>query len=330
MAPDRQLVVIDLHDFDNRRDEITAQLMHAAENVGFFYVKEPALTQMAETMFSATATFFALSDDQKANFAFRPAVNKGWEKLAQVRPSTGTADLKESVSLGFCDMEGLWPSDSVCPGFKDTATAFMLECEKLSVKLLSCFATGLDFPKDYFEKMHNIDKADCQQTLRCLFYHDVTGQVFPPGYWRAGSHTDFDTLTLLFQRPGEGGLEVCPGREAVTEFASSGEIWTPADPIEGAITINIGDMLMQWSDDKLKSTFHRVRTPGAGEYQGPRYSLAYFNQCDRSAIIQGPLKKYPPISGDEFLKAAMKRNYDALSKRKDQALQVERNAAAAP
>jgi len=62
---------------------------------------------------------------------------------------------------------------------------------------------------------------------------------------------------------GEKGLEICPGRKAVTEFAI-GDEWSPADPLEGAITVNIGDMLMQWSDDRLKSTFHRVRMPRPG------------------------------------------------------------------
>ena len=47
------------------------------------------------------------------------------------------------------------------------------------------------------------------------------------------------------------GLEVCPGREATTEYGM-GDEWTPCDPQEGAITVNVGDALMYWSDDKLK------------------------------------------------------------------------------
>ena len=86
---------------------------------------------------------------------------------------------------------------------------------------------------------------------------------------------------------GEKGLEICPGRKAVTEFAI-GDEWSPADPLEGAITVNIGDMLMQWSDDRLKSTFHRVRMPRPGEYQGPRYSIGFFNQANKSSVIQVP------------------------------------------
>ena len=56
-----------------------------------------------------------------------------------------------------------------------------------------------------------------------------------------------------------------PGREASTQFAS-GDAWTAVDPVEGALTINIGDMLMRWSDDRFKSNFHRVRMPLPSEY----------------------------------------------------------------
>lgn len=77
-----------------------------------------------------------------------------------------------------------------------------------------------------------------------------------------------------------------------------------------------GDLLMSWSDDRFKSTFHRVRTPRdpAVDYFGPRYSMAYFNQPIKSCQIQGPLKKYPAVSGADFIQAAIRRNYAALEK----------------
>ena len=52
---------------------------------------------------------------------------------------------------------------------------------------------------------------------------------------------------------------------------------------------------MRWSDDVLKSNFHRVKLPGPGDSQGARYSLAFFNQARSDTVIQGPLKKYPEI-----------------------------------
>ena len=65
-------------------------------------------------------------------------------------------------------------------------------------------------------------------------------------YWRGGSHTDFDCLTLLLQRKDQRGLEVCPGREVFTDFGT-GNHWTAVEPEEGAIVCNIGDQLMSVS-----------------------------------------------------------------------------------
>lgn len=78
-----------------------------------------------------------------------------------------------------------------------------------------------------------------------------------------------------------------------------------------------GDLLMRWSDDRFKSTFHRVKTPEdpALDYYGPRYSLAWFNQPNTDCEIQGPLKKYPMITGKEFTEMAMRRNFAALEKK---------------
>lgn len=79
-----------------------------------------------------------------------------------------------------------------------------------------------------------------------------------------------------------------------------------------------GDLLMSWSDDRFKSTFHRVKTPTNPEvdYYGPRYSLAYFNQPNTDCQIQGPAKKYPMVTGTQFTQAAMKRNFAALEAKK--------------
>ncbi|KAL0032639.1 hypothetical protein WJX77_012233 [Trebouxia sp. C0004] len=278
----KQVVVVDFSEFEHRKTVITHAVMQAAETEGVFYVKNHGISQgLVDSMFARSADFFKLDDVTKKRYCFDKPRNAGWEKMAQIRPSTGTPDMKESISLGFHTADRC-PSEADCAGFADAAAAFMAACQDMSMKLMSCFAVGLGFPEDFFSQHHDVAKTDSQQTMRCLYYHDTSQQKVPANYWRAGAHTDFDTLTLLFQRSGEKGLEICPGRKAVTEFAI-GDEWSPADPMAGAITVNIGDMLMQWSDDRLKSTFHR-----------------------------GPNKKYAPISGLDFISAAMQRNYNAL------------------
>lgn len=85
---------------------------------------------------------------------------------------------------------------------------------------------------------------------------------------------------------------------------------------------------MSWSDDRFKSTFHRVKAPcEPDDYYGERYSIAFFNQPCRDALIQGPLKKYPLVTGEEFTRNAMNRNFRALEmKRLEEARRMAEGA----
>jgi len=126
-----------------------------------------------------------------------------------------------------------------------------------------------------------------------------------------------DFSTVLFQREGQSGLEICPGRDVVTKFAL-GDKWTKVDLKAGDIICNIGDLLMSWSDDRFKSTFHRVKAPcEPGDYYGERYSIAFFNQPCKDAIIQGPKKKYPEVTGEQFTANAMKTYFAALNAKRE-------------
>jgi isopenicillin N synthase-like dioxygenase len=334
MAPtkytNRTIPKISLHDFSSRISEITDQLISAAETDGFFsLINHEISTSEIEHMFSTSASFFSLPDDIKSTVPFSH-LNAGWEKNAQIRPSTGQPDRKESYQMQFGSaMSGSWLPESVLPGFKDASLEFMRKAQSVSEKLMLCFARGLGFEDDYFVKAHDVRRPESQTVLRLLHYYAVDESVpVPEGYYRAGAHVDWDFVTLLFQRPGQSGLEICPGREASTSFALN-DTWTKVEPKEGEIVCNIGDLLMSWSDDRFKSTFHRVKTPSVvGEdYFGPRYSMAFFNQPCTDAVIQGPKKKYEAVTGREFTQKAMNRNFAAL-KAKKEALESVANGAA--
>lgn len=91
---ERTIPRISLRDFDSRVDEITAELVRAAETDGFFSLTDTGISvEEIEVMFNASERFFALPEEQKATVPWSPK-NVGWEKNAQIRPSTGTADMK--------------------------------------------------------------------------------------------------------------------------------------------------------------------------------------------------------------------------------------------
>ncbi|GAA5821746.1 hypothetical protein JCM11251_001003 [Rhodosporidiobolus azoricus] len=311
---------ISLRDFDNRREEIKEELIAAASDIGFFtLVDHPIPLENVDAAFALAERFFDLPLEVKQKTPWN-GKNMGFEYRSQIRPSTGYPDPKESMQLGFGlgpDMSACWPADEDCKDFRKDAEKFMKEVQGLSGKVMELLAEGVGLPTNTFTdgsiSPDGTDKEDSMATLRLLKYHECEGKDFGADYYRAGAHADFDILTMLFQREGQDGLEVCPGREISTEFGY-GDKWTPIKVLPGSIICNIGDQLMRWSDDRLKSTYHRVTCPRPGQYQGPRYSIGFFNQARRNAVIQGPAKKYPKITGAEFLAQAMKRNYEAALK----------------
>ncbi|TKA67376.1 hypothetical protein B0A55_08752 [Friedmanniomyces simplex] len=317
----RTIPRISLANFTTRIPEITTQLLHAAETDGFFSLTDTAITTPEiDAIFATSEAFFALPDAIKSTVPFTHQ-NVGWEKRSQVRPSTGVADQKESYQLQFgANREGKWIAEEALPGFQGSAQGFMRKAQGVSEMLMLCFARGLGFADDFFVKAHDARRPECQSVLRLLHYFEVDEKAgpLPESYYRAGAHADWDFLTLLFQRPGQSGLEICPGREVVTSFGM-GDQWTKVDFAPGDIVCNIGDLLMSWSDDRFKSTFHRVKAPTEpDDYYGPRYSIAFFNQPCADCEIQGLGKKYPMVTGAEFTKAAMERNFTALRAKKEE------------
>ncbi|EXJ87666.1 hypothetical protein A1O1_04590 [Capronia coronata CBS 617.96] len=275
---------ISLKDFGNRREEITKQLLEAAEYAGFFTLVDHGISEEEiESQFAISKSYFGLPADVKGKIPHDTKTNNGWEYKAQLRASTGTCDQKESLWLR---RNSQWPSDEDVPGFRETTESFMAKCAEISAQVLSCFAVALGLPEDHLRVANDPTQPDCLTQLRLIHYPASENAV---GSWRAGSHTDIGCLTLLFQRDGEDGLEICPGRETHSSFAM-GDTFTPLPAKTGPIVVNIGDMLMAWSDDRLKSNFHRVRAKDVGTSPA-RYSIAYFNQGRRDFVLQGPKKK---------------------------------------
>ena len=296
---------VDMSDFDARKADIADQLWDAATEIGFFQLVNHSIPlSLTDAAFDAAARLFALPTETKAKYPLGKGTNTGWEYMAQVRPSTGTADNKESYQITTPRMAGLWPTGNELPGFKATMLAFERMNWALGMQVLSCFAFKLGFEPDFFTEAHDPLSPEYQSTLRLIHYMAMT-DAKPDDFkgWRAGAHTDFDCLTLLHQRTGQAGLQLCPGKESNGELA-----WTDVPPKTGIVTCNIGDMLMRWSDDQLLSTLHRVRMPHEHEYLGPRYSLPFFCQANRDAIIRGPGGKYEPITAHDYLQQRIAAN----------------------
>lgn len=298
----REVRRISLADLETRRDAVADELWSAATDIGFFQVVDHGIDlDVVRAAFAMAEKFFALPEEVKARRPKR--FNSGWEQLSQVRPSVGVPDQKESYQVTLSNMDGLWPTEDELAGFRATLLDFEHRCWTLAMELLSLFAAKLGFDRDFFTRAHDPASSTYQSTLRLLHYFALPADADLTGVWRAGAHTDFDCLTLLFQREGQGGLQVCPGKERETQR------WTSVHPTEEAITCNIGDMLMRWSDDLLPSNFHRVKSPGPLDDRAARYSIAFFAQANSEVMIEGPQSKYPAISAKDYLQQRITANF---------------------
>ncbi|CAK0831807.1 unnamed protein product [Prorocentrum cordatum] len=291
-----------------------AALWEAATTVGFFQVVNHGIAQAEiDAAFSASAGFFARPVEEKERASpFAPEANSGYEFMKQVRPSTGTADQKESLQITARQgaMEGRWPQEP--PGLRGASERLLDSALAVGRRILSLLETRA-CPKlapGTLSRAHTLWGPQGQCTLRMLHYFPMELRALEAlradgggrMHWRAGPHTDWCCATLLFQRPGGDGLECAPNPRV-------GGPWLRVPPQEGAIAVNIGDMLGRWSDGRLLSNLHRVRLPTPAECSParPRYSIAVFLQADRDAEIRS--EKHPTITAGDYILGRIRSNF---------------------
>ncbi|KIW35588.1 uncharacterized protein PV07_02275 [Cladophialophora immunda] len=303
----------------------TGKLVYQAfRDVGFAYIKNHGLPQeLLDQAFDWSSKFFALpqADKDKAphppyGWWHRGYSGIGREKVVQMVFDQASIDqlrkcpdFKESFELGREDDErtpNIWFPEEVLPGFRQFMTTFFDTCYGTALSLLRAIALGMDLPEDFFREYHT--KKDNQ--LRLLHYPPVEAELLRGGAMeRIAAHSDFGTMTLLFQ-DAVGGLEV-------EDVHVKGQ-FNPAPYVPGTVVVNIGDFLQRWSNDTLKSTLHRVRAPPmAHGMTRARYSIPYFVTADRDRTIdcipgcysaEKP-KKYDPINAREYIEMRLNATY---------------------
>jgi len=139
-------------------------------------------------------------------------------------------------------------------------------------QLMRIFAVGLGLDVDYFE-----DKIDRHISMfRVLNYPDQPDEPLE-GQLRAGAHSDYGSLTIVRQEQRPGGLQVMTKRNG----------WMDIPAIPGALVVNIGDLMAEWTNDRWVSTLHRVVNPPRDQAKDSRrISLVFFHQPNYDALIE--------------------------------------------
>ncbi len=278
---------------------VAAAMRDAAERVGFFYVRNHGIPQDLIARTEALARrFFALPLAEK--LAVAPAGHhRGFLQIGQAKMhARARPDLKESFVWGLDvppdDADFLagnrmigpnrWPA--ALPELRPVLNAYFDAANACGRMLLRAFAASLGVEPDRFTR--HFDKPVTRGTL--VYY--------PPQPPEAGEtqfgvspHTDYGVMTLLHQDP-IGGLQVSNRR---------GE-WVVAHPIDGTLVVNVGDLLARWTNDRFKSTPHRVVNTSGRE----RLSIAVFVDPDydtpiEPVVLPGDAARYPATRCGEYI-----------------------------
>jgi len=300
-----EIPTIDLSRAEYEEPVVIDQLVNAFETVGFAtLVNHGVDSTLIDKAFAASKKFFSLTLDDKLKYAFQGhKSNRGF-----IAPGSETHDLekdclpdpKETFDIGKEDESGFnnyWPDELNDTTFRDDLLDYFSSMDRLHLRLMRMIAVGLQLPDpDFLVKRCN----DRHENLRLLHYHSLPPE-HPNKMIRGNVHTDFGTITLLVQDD-VGGLRV---------KKPEGE-WVNIEPLSHSIIVNVGDMLMRWSNDRLKATLHQVITPprfGPEDRIPERYSIAFFCNANKDTLLEcletcrneNEPAKYPPVNAHAYL-----------------------------
>ena len=267
----------------------------ACREIGFFAITGHGIPDaLVEDLRDGAHAFFALPLASK--LAARhpvPGTNRGYhpvagETLASANDRAALPDLKEFFHVGPVDVEpNLWPAAPA--GFERAATAYYRAMSGLIVSLMRLAALALDVEEGFFD-----DKVHRSIGTMRLNYYPAQAVPPEPGQLRASAHTDYGGFTILSGEDVPGGLQVRT-RDAR---------WVDVGTSPTTFVVNIGDLLMRWTNDRWLSNLHRVvNPPASGAAGAARLSIAFFNHPNYDALIeclpsQGAARHAPVRSGE--------------------------------
>ena len=240
------------------------------ERYGFAIVADHGVSsEIIATAEAKAKDFFALPEEVKRKY-HRSGTGgaRGLTPFGIETAKGQTAhDLKEFYHVGrelppghrFSDAMGpnIWP-DADVPGFKAAELALYDALDAAGARLLRAIARYLKRDPEFFADT----VADGNSVLRLLHYPPM-GPDGPS--IRAGAHEDINTITLLL------GAE-----EAGLQLLDRDGNWLPVQPKAGELAVNVGDMLQRLTNNKLRSTTHRVMNPAPERRGHARYSMPFF------------------------------------------------------
>jgi isopenicillin N synthase-like dioxygenase len=298
--------VVDLAEFSGNPQQKAAfvdALGKAYEEVGFVAVKNhgiPAAT--IDGLYSNTKEFFSLPGEIKRKYEIAGlAGQRGYTSFGKEHAKGSTApDLKEFFQFG----QTVEDNDPIRSEYPDNVTVSEIKTfnpifssayrsfENSGSALLRAIALYLGLDEKYFDEyVHNGNSI-----LRAIHYPPIKEE--PKSAIRAEQHEDINLITLLIGASADG-----------LEILSKQNEWVPVTSLPEQIVVNVGDMLQRLTNNKLRSTTHRVVNPPREKWGSSRFSIPFFLHpksnmslaCLSGCIDPAHPKTYPDATAGEYL-----------------------------
>lgn len=272
-----KIAVVDYNDYtsvnETKRTNFIQEFGNSFSNMGFAIVKNHGVSkELKDRLFEVSKAFFELPVHVKLQYEnLTLAGQRGYiSKNRESAKGKSVPDIKEFYHIGQTVTDGdpvksnypdnIWPKE--ISDFESVTQEVYKTFENTGRDLLKAIALYLGLNEDYFTpRIHNGNSI-----LRLLHYYPVTNKSqIPEGAVRAAAHGDINLITLLLGGSAEG-----------LEAQSLDGTWIPVSPTDDEIIINIGDMLARLTNNRFRSTQHRVITPREESWATPRYSTPFF------------------------------------------------------
>lgn len=307
MTDNQNIPSLDLADFlsgnDQQKQEFVAALGQAYEEIGFVSIKNHGLSEaLSASLYQEVQNFFNLSVEQKAKYEIEGlAGQRGYTSFGKEHAKgRNTGDLKEFWHFGQYveDNDPIikeYPDNVLVdelPIFNSVGKEAYQTLEKAGQSMLRAIAIYLGLDQNYFDaNIHNGNSI-----LRPIHYPPIVGE--PKDAVRAAEHEDINLITLLMGASADG-LEV---------MNKNGD-YIAVTALPDHIVVNVGDMLQRLTNNKLRSTTHRVVNPPREKWGQSRFSIPFFLHprsdmslnCLENCIDENNPKAYSDISGGDYL-----------------------------
>ncbi|MFN8308736.1 MAG: 2-oxoglutarate and iron-dependent oxygenase domain-containing protein [Chitinophagales bacterium] len=299
--------IVDLSKFTKGSEEDKQQFVQdlgrAFEEVGFVSVKNHGVSQqLVDDYYAAVKRFFDFPREVKKAYEIPElAGQRGYTSFGKEQAKGfDSPDLKEFWQMGQIVEDGDPISSEYSvnvtvkeiPEFNTLGRELFRSFEKCGIELLRAIAIHLGIGEYYFDKeVHNGNSI-----LRAIHYPPITQE--PKNAIRAEQHEDINLITLLVGASAEG-----------LQLLSKEQQWLDITAPEGCFVVNVGDMLQRLTNNRLRSTTHRVVNPPREKWGTPRFSIPFFTHpkssmrldCLPSCVDERHPCAYAPISAGEYL-----------------------------